>query len=118
MKQNWQTIRIYKRCDIKEIPDTAGCYAIYYSCTKSGKDKLCYIGSTMTLQTRLLSHLIWKNDSSRFVHHKAMSLGVNDRADHFIIKYKLSRKKGDWLMIELRLIYKLQPMCNIKRPCW
>jgi len=76
------------------IPNMPGCYAIYRGRT------LVYIGSTQNLNARLENH--WR-DSKRW--------GVTPNTP-LTIKVRVSRKAGDWLMIEYRLIKRLRPEVN------
>lgn len=71
------------------FPDKPAVYAIYDA------TKLVYIGSTASLQFRFSSHkkLLGK---LHFPH----------------MKISFSRKYGDWVMRELRLIKRLQPESN------
>jgi excinuclease UvrABC nuclease subunit len=71
------------------LPDKPAVYAIY-DCTR-----LIYIGSTRSLY-------------NRFYSHKKTLMGLN----YAHIKYSTSKKYGDWLMREVRLIDRLQPEGN------
>ena len=72
--------------ELDHIPRRPGVYAIY----RYGK--LVYIGSSSNLRARLGSHEKLKKGDA--------------------VKIKLTRKLGDWLMIEYRLIARLQPELN------
>jgi hypothetical protein len=67
----------------------AGCYAIYHS------GRLVYLGSSANLKTRLSQHLRRQRDNSEIS-----------------VKVAPSRRNGDWLMREYRLIRRLRPRDN------
>ncbi len=71
-----------------------GCYAIYRG------SSLIYIGSTSNLRQRLQSH--WR----------AAARWRTSATEPLSIKVKPSRRRGDWLMIEYRLILRLCPKMN------
>lgn len=92
--RNWHKLRIDDLVDLKPIP---GVYVIYCD------GVLSYVGSTNNLQARLFKHLCYG-------HTKCVTQwGL---FDDVFIKIRLSRKYGDWAMIELRLIARLQPKFN------
>ncbi len=72
------------------LPDCPGVYVLYWH------GELIYVGSTVSVLNRLEDH-------------RTEGLIRFDR-----VKYKLTRKMGDWAMIEVRLIARLRPRLNIK----
>lgn len=86
------------------LPRVACCYVIYFN------SELKYIGSTNDLRNRFSGHSI------RYGYWNELITPWGDfpNSTNFIIKYKPSRKYGDWLMLEARLIKKLQPAFNSK----
>lgn len=94
----WRVVR--KR---KEIPASPGCYALY---TEEGG--LVYIGSATNLKKRLGNHL----RRPRPFYHTAYDQWIHGECPYVEAKIKVSRRLGDWLMWEFRLITRLQPKEN------
>jgi len=86
------------------LPRLACCYVIFFN------DEMKYIGSTNDLRNRFSGHSFrygyWNNIHTPW--------GEFPATTKFVIKYKPSKKYGDWLMIEARLIKRLQPQFNTK----
>lgn len=82
------------------LPGTPGCYAIYED------DELVYIGSSFNIRDRIKSHPI---EISHYSNTLETPWGV---FRNWKIKFKTSVRYGDWAMIELRLINRLQPKFN------
>ena len=85
----------------KNTPASPGCYAIYIN------GRLSYVGSTTNLRARAWCHVA----QTRPV------LFYDEPARHaprlrVVVKVKLSRRFGDWLMWEARLIHRLNPPRN------
>lgn len=87
-----------------KLPVVACCYAIYFD------GQLFYIGSTNNLRNRFSGHAI------RWGYAKNLITPWGEFPDDIFIhiKYKPSKKYGDWLMLEARLIRRLQPDFNKK----
>ena len=83
----------------KLLPDVAGVYVFYFA---SGK---LYIGSTINLRNRLSDHSVF--------HEARLRLDIP-----MAVKYKICIKYGCWLMLEARLIKRLEPSFNkqFRRP--
>jgi len=86
----------------QHAPRVPACYAIYLD------GRLCYVGSTENLHVRLRGHI-------------PLPIGFPGRArtqwgegQDLIVKFRPSRRFGDWLMIEARLIRRLKPFGNIR----
>lgn len=95
-RRGW--FRVQRR---NEIPNVAGCYAIYEY------GKLIYIGSSLNLRARVGAHLCRGND------YKVLCGPVwKYPGNPFTAKVRVSRRNGDWLMWEWRLITRLQPRDN------
>jgi excinuclease UvrABC nuclease subunit len=100
-KHGWQRLD-----GISEIPfwpretsRAAGCYAFFMN------DRLVYVGSSQNLQRRLLDYLISPSYSTGI----STPWGFCDTAH---VRFKVSRRYGDWLMWEARLIKRLRPPMN------
>lgn len=97
MKQSsWQEVR-----SGIDVPTEPGYYALY-----SGK-VLVYIGSTTNLRIRLGKHLCVRRSYS-----SAHGDWIQPKNPITRAKFKVSRRLGDWLMGEWRLITRLQPKNN------
>ena len=100
--QSWLQLNYLE--SIRTIPIVACCYVIYFD------GELKYIGSTNNLRNRFSGHAIrygyWKDLITPW---RDFDLPVE-----MIIKYAPSRRYGDWLMREARLIRRLQPAFNSK----
>ena len=86
----------------QHAPRACACYAVYLD------GRLCYFGSTENLYVRLREHL-------------PLPIGFPGRVrtpwgegQDLIVKYRPSRRFGDWLMIESRLIRRLKPFGNVR----
>lgn len=74
------------------------CYAIYLD------GRLSYVGQTQNLRTRLKGynfHRVCRSIQTPWGRYKSV-----------VIKYRSSVRYGDWAMVELRLIRRLQPQFN------
>lgn len=91
---------IYDPTEPTRIPDEPGCYVIYMD------GVLVYIGQSVNVRSRIRSHRIQYH---RYVNDIRTPWG-DCRA--CCAKIKFSRKYGDWAMWELRLIRRIQPLCN------
>lgn len=88
----------------RELPIVACCYAIYFD------DVLKYVGSTNNLRNRFSGHGFRYSYGKSFITPWAeMDLPLS-----MVIKFKPSRRYGDWMMTEARLIRRLQPVFNMK----
>lgn len=86
------------------LPPTACCYAIYLN------GSLMYIGSTNNLRNRFCGHQFRYSYGKSFI----TPWGDFPIPLDFKIKYRPSKRYGDWLMVEARLIRRLQPEFNKK----
>jgi excinuclease UvrABC nuclease subunit len=96
--KGWLTIEndeAYKLINVNNYP---GVYVIYLD------DRLAYIGQGKDLRRRLLTHNI-ASDAYGYI---TPWISCSDLK----IKFKYSQKKGDWLMLEYRLINRLKPNGN------
>lgn len=80
-------------CDLVwgDVPSIPCCYVFL---NRAGK--AIYVGSTHNLNLRLAQH------------RRVIQLS----AAAYIVKYRPSKKFGDWLMLEARLIRRLRPILN------
>jgi hypothetical protein len=88
--------------DIKSLPAVPACYVLILD------GKYLYVGSTEDLRARMAQHAfeVHFNDGNIMT-----PWGTCDR---IVMKYRQSRKYGDWAMTELRLIRKLIPALNVR----
>lgn len=86
------------------LPRVACCYVIYFN------GELCYIGSTNNLRNRFSGHAFRHGYAKNFY----TPWGMFKFPFEFRIKYSESRRYGDWLMREARLIRRLQPVYNTR----
>lgn len=90
--------------DNRNFPDVPACYAIYID------GEVAYVGQSFRLSSRL---------SSYHIHVNLFGVRADDwwvtpwgKFAHVRIKFKRSRRYGDWLMREARLIRRLKPRFN------
>ena len=103
------------------IPPWSACYVIFLD------GKLTYIGSSENVRTRLSSHLKWyrKHQNGSLMQVGRLDRGEGEltivtpwgNSDNVRVKVKRSRAFGDWLMVESRLILRLQPSGNMRGVC-
>jgi hypothetical protein len=97
---NWTTAK-YGSDQWDSLPKIPACYVLYYD------GKLVYVGSTSNLRHRITSYRI------RYSYGNSVFIGSDyNEVSTVTLKYRLTRKYGDWAMIELRLIRKLKPQLN------
>jgi hypothetical protein len=83
----------------ENFPPSPGCYVVYCD------GKPVYIGQTTNLENRLYSY------NFRYGYGGGILTPWN-ACQKLLVKYRPSKKYGDWAMIELRLIKRLQPIFN------
>lgn len=84
----------------ERIPDQPGVYVIFDG------DKVLYVGSSCKMRARLHQHGInWAHYSTCL----KTPWGFFRKGN---VKFRPSRKYGDWAMVELRLIRRLRPRHN------
>ena len=101
-EMHWHSINYLE--NMRELPIVPCCYAIYLN------GSLKYIGSTNNLRNRFSGHAFRYSYGKSFI----TPWGDFPLPLNFSIKYRPSKKYGDWLMIEARLIKRLQPVFNLK----
>ena len=86
----------------RKMPSTAGVYAVYFS------NDLVYIGSTNNLRNRFSGHAF------RYGYGRNIITPWQDLEDDVTVtvKYKQTKKLGEWAMREVRLIHRLRPLFN------
>ena len=93
---NWIEIEPF----FEEMPEAAGCYVFLF------EDRYLYVGSTSSMRKRFYQHSIELcRYSDWFWTPWGMSRSVR-------VMFRRSRRFGDWLMWEARLIRKLRPALN------
>lgn len=85
---------------LSQFPKAPACYAVFLD------GELSYVGSTEQLRARITAH--------RLRGHAYMDAAWTPWGlfRHVEIRYSLSRRRGDWLMREYRLITRLNPPLN------
>jgi len=86
----------------EKMPYIPGVYAVYFD------NALVYIGSTNNLKNRFSCHYF------RYVHAKNIHTPWQDIPNSTVItvKFRATKKLGEWAMREVRLIYRLRPLFN------
>jgi len=93
--------RLEEPCNPESIPAHGGCYVIYLD------GRLSYIGQSGNLRGRFRDHRITRLPEGNI----RTPWGS---ASKIVIKVRVTQKYGDWAMIELRLIHRLNPPHNRK----
>lgn len=101
LKTTWRSVE-----RIADVPRAPGCYAVYHD------GELVYVGSSVKLQSRLASYFGPSNPKRPRRRH--INSGARPRHDGVAVTVKVagSRRIGDWLMREYRLIQRLKPRDN------
>lgn len=96
----WDSYNLMK--DQQKMPYLPGVYAVYFD-----KD-LVYIGSTNNLRNRFSGHAF------RYGYAKNIVTPWQTIPDSTVItvKYRKTKKLGEWAMREVRLINRVQPLFN------
>jgi excinuclease UvrABC nuclease subunit len=90
--------KTWKKCiEHYNLPARPGVYAIYLS------GELVYIGSSGNMRKRFAVHAHNKNEVGRL---------LREEIERVVIKFRATRKYGDWAMVELRLLRRLRPPLN------
>jgi hypothetical protein len=84
-----------------DFPQDAGVYA--FICN----GRVVYVGSSVCLARRIKSHGL------RYCVFSPVIITPWGRFDSVVVKLKVSRRYGDWLMDEARLLHRLKPVGNI-----
>lgn len=98
---NWQWIDPFAATSAPHVP---GVYAIYLD------GKLSYIGQSKDLSARLAGYRL-RAQYNRFS-RRVEAVTPWGRFSTIAVKVRASRRFGDWLMIERRLISRLRPPMN------
>ncbi|MCH7724604.1 MAG: GIY-YIG nuclease family protein [Bacteroidetes bacterium] len=91
---------------LDNIPYRSGVYAIYFYPFKKKIAELIYIGSALSLKKRILTYKL---------DNYSIGGGINTTfgyASDIMIKFKLVKEYGKWLMDEAKLIRRLNPKHN------
>lgn len=112
MSRRWRAAT-YDTPEWESIPSAPGCYVVY------ADDRLIYVGSTHDLHQRITNHR-FRYCYSEFVITPWFPPGSTNSGRQPIpfncrrltVKYRPSVRYGDWAMVELRLIRRLQPLFN------
>lgn len=95
----WQQLNPFLRGD---IPTRPGCYVIFFN------GEAVYVGQSNNLRSRFSRHHF------RLGYARNVHTPWGELPDNVVVtaKFKPSRRLGDWLMWEIRLINRLQPDFN------
>jgi excinuclease UvrABC nuclease subunit len=102
---NWKTI-----CPAREDPPALpGVYVIFVN------GQVAYVGSSMNMRARFVGHK-FRFGFARNIHTPWGSFPDTSPggSDAVTCKFRTSRRLGDWLMWEFRLIRRLQPIFNAR----
>lgn len=102
MSRKWISIDFLEAKE--KLPTIPCCYVLYFN------GAMKYIGSTNNLRNRFSGHSIRYGYWNEII----TPWGDFDIPVTITMKYKESRRYGDWLMTEARLIRRLQPQFNSK----
>lgn len=80
------------------FPRCAACYVFIVD------NRCVYVGSTVNMNVRMRAHRNPARDRTP----------IPWKHQDILVKYRPSKKYGDWLMLELRLIRRLKPVGNQK----
>jgi hypothetical protein len=112
MASDWQVYKIKSRDDVNKIEQQPGVYVIYYVAMPIVPDYSCYliyVGQSIKVRSRVKNHCKPIN----YVGKELLYLTQLDiLAERLIVKVRYSRKLGEELMRERRLITRLQPAGN------
>lgn len=107
MPSKWKKVELLRLNDTTKvdfssvkIPNSAGCYVVY------AHGKPIYVGQTTNLRKRIKSY---EFNYARYSNGIHTPWGL---CDDLFLKIRPSIRYGDWAMIELRLIKRLQPRFN------
>lgn len=100
----WETYCFFPHQERDQLPTHAGVYAVYFD------GDLVYIGSSSNVRNRFSGHA-FRYSYGKTIITPWQEIPQSTRID---IKVKKSVARGDWLMWEARLIYKLLPIFNKK----
>jgi len=97
----WNKLDIFRNSH--KIPEVSCVYVFYFD------GRLVYIGSTNNLKKRISQYQFRVSHGEILTHW-----GRFERDTIIEVKYKTSKKYAYWLMLEARLIKRIQPIFNIK----
>ena len=96
----WLKINLMEERD--QLPSIPAVYAVYFD------NDLVYIGSSNNIRNRFSGHAF------RYVYARNVVTPwqtIDDTVE-IILKFRPTRKIGEWLMREIRLIQRLKPLFN------
>jgi len=100
----WRGYTLYPTRDADELPIHAGVYAVYFD------GDLVYIGSSSNIRNRFSGHA-FRYGYARNIVTPWQTIPDTVRIS---LKVRQSKTRGDWLMWEARLIWRLKPIFNKK----
>jgi excinuclease UvrABC nuclease subunit len=100
VKMAWQSINLME--ERNKLPNSPATYVIYFN------NDMVYIGSSKDIRNRFSGH------GFRYGYARNIITPWHEIHDSVAItlKYKITKKMGEWSMREIRLIHKLKPLFN------
>jgi excinuclease UvrABC nuclease subunit len=100
VKMAWQSINLMEQRN--KLPNAPATYAIYFD------GDMVYIGSSKDIRNRFSGH------GFRYGYARNIITPWHEIHDSVAItlKYKITKKIGEWSMREIRLINRLKPLFN------
>jgi len=100
VKMAWQSINLMEQRN--KLPNAPATYVIYFD------GDMVYIGSSKDIRNRFSGHAF------RYNYGKEIITPWQEIPNTVAItlKYKTTKKIGEWSMREIRLIYRLKPLFN------
>jgi len=96
----WQIFNLME--DTRKMPTSSGVYAVYLN------HELVYIGSSNNLRNRFSGYAFRHSYGKTFI---TPWIEVN-RDESMVVKFRETKKLGEWAMREIRLISRLKPIFN------
>jgi excinuclease UvrABC nuclease subunit len=98
----WTEYRLLEPRERIALPKCAGVYVIYFD------GRPVYVGQSVNVANRLAGHKL-RHAYARYIITPWVDVPDTTR---ITVKVKPSRRLGDWAMLEIRLIARLQPEFN------
>lgn len=114
----WQRISVVDEWNARRgvpldaFPEAAGVYVVFCRELPNSRPRLLYVGSSANLRTRWGYYLMTKGLSESVC---SIYFGVakfRERFADLVVKFRLARRRGEHLMAENRLIWRLNPPWN------
>lgn len=102
MATNWTEYRLLAHRETDKLPKCAGVYVIYLD------GRPVYLGQSVNVANRIAGHRL-RHSYARYIITPWVDVPDTTR---ITVKVKPSKRLGDWAMLEIRLIARLQPEYN------